>query len=82
MINDTMESKWRLNTKKYLVGLQLIGEYYKDKRISFKQKKELEKNLDKEFEKNYWKLNPNLENPLLREMFLQMLNTYEVKGSY
>lgn len=74
-----MENKWRNNTKKYLVGLQLIEDYYKDKRISFKQKKELEKKLDKSFSREYWRLNTNLKNPILAEIFLQMINTYEIK---
>lgn len=76
-----MKNEWSLNTKRYLFGLALLEEAYKIKKISFKQKKQMEKELEKQFKLNYWKLNPNLKNPLIREIFKRILNTYEIKSS-
>ena len=76
-----MKNEWSLNTKRYLFGLALLKEAYKIKKIGFKQKKQMEKELEKQFKLNYWKLNPNLKNPLIREIFKRILNTYEIKSS-
>ncbi len=74
-------SEWQDNTKRYLFGIGLLEEAYKLKKISFKQKKEIQKRLDKAYHINYWKLNPNLKEPLLKAIFNRMVNTYEIIDS-
>lgn len=76
-----MVNEWSMNTKKYLFGLGLVEEAYKNKKINKKQKTQIEAFLDKGFEMNYWKLNPNLKEPLLKEIFIRIFNTYEIVDS-
>ena len=73
-----MVNKWANNTKRYLFGLGLTEEVYKNKKITKHQKDIIEAFLKKGFDLNYWKLNPNLKNPLLKEIFNRMINTYEI----
>ena len=75
---EVQDSKWRLNTKRYLVGLSLVDKLYKNNKINKKEKKEIEGKLDSLFEKNYWKFNPNLKNPLLAKIFMGMFNTFQI----
>ena len=72
-------TEWKENTERYIFGLKLLEEAYKLKKINFKQKKLIQKELDKNFKINYWKLNPNLKEPLLKEIFIRMFNTYDIK---
>ena len=76
-----MENDWSLNTKKYLLGLFLLEESYKNKKITKTQKNKIQKELDKSFKMNYWKLNPNLKHPLLKAIFNRILNTYDITDS-
>ena len=72
------KDEWKLNTKKYLLGLYAVEELYKKKKITKKEKKEIEERLNFLFKKNYWKLNPNLKNALLAKVFLSMFNTFYI----
>ncbi len=76
--NDYKKSEWRLNTEKYLFLLSTIEKLYKDKKINRKQKKEIEERITFLFKKNYWKLNPNLKEPLLAKIFNSMFNTFYI----
>lgn len=71
-------SEWKDNTKRYLFGLGLLEELYKNKKINKKEKTKIQAFLDKAFTINYWKLNPNLKEPLLAGIFNRMVNTYEI----
>lgn len=76
-----MVNKWADNTRRYLFGLGLTEEAYRNKKITKHQKTVIEAFLKKGFDFNYWKLNPNLKNPLLKEIFNRIVNTYVIKDS-
>lgn len=73
-----MENKWSENTKRYLFGLALLEESYKMKKISRALKKQIEDELTKSFKDNYWKLNPNIKDPIFKEILKRMFYTYEI----
>lgn len=78
MIIQREMSPWRMNTKRYLTLLQITQKLYEENKITRKQKKEIEEKLDFLFKKNYWKLNPNLKDPLLAKVVIGMFNTFQI----
>jgi len=74
----TKNENWKNNTKKYLFALYLLENEYKNGKIKKKEKKKIEENLSSIFKKKYWKLNPNLRNPIISKILNSRFNTFYV----
>ena len=79
MTDEQTIHKLNDNADKYIFLLRVLDKALEMKKITKKEKKEIERRLDLAFSRNYWKLNPWIkQNPLLSKVVVSFLERYYI----